>query len=257
MILEFRSKIFCILFIVVCLLAGLSGTVFGDQSQAVHKYLSMLESSDMKTRTDAAKLISRSGLTDPLLFDTIEKKLLQGYTQKQGNQKYMDEMAWYCKALASSGNPVYEETLRKVAQTTTNKNLKRHSTNSIDQIQVSAKRNQIMRQPVAKGNNLTSRENEIISMFMSDDPEMMRNAAKMTYRHPFSGNAVYDVIGERLLNLSSQSAGNRNLTDSLSWMCKALGASGMAKYRETLTRVIETSSNPKLEKYARQSLNML
>jgi hypothetical protein len=257
MILQSKSKFFCILFVVGFFLIGLSGAVSADQSQKVDKYLSMLESGSMKTRTDAAKLISRSGLKDPVLFDAVEKRLLKGYTRNQGDHRHMDEMAWYCKALASSGNLSYEDTLRKVAQTTTNQNLKRHSSNSLAQIGVVAKRKQIMKEAAFKGNDLTSKESEVIAMLNSDDPVMMRNAAKMTYRHRFSGDAVYDVINEKLLSLSSQSAGNRDLTDSLSWMCKALGASGMVKYRETLTKVIETSSNPKLEKYARQSLNML
>lgn len=257
MILQLRGKLFCILFVVGFFWAGLSGAVAADQSQKVDQYLSMLKSGSMKTRTDAAKLISRSGLKDPKLFDAVEKNLLQGYSHDQSNRNHMDEMAWYCKALATSGNLSYEGTLRKVSQTTTNRNLQRHSSNSLAQLGVVAQRNQIKEEAAAKGNDLTSKENEMIAMLKSNNPVMMRNAAKTTYRHPFAGNAVYDVMGEKLLSLSSQSAGNRDLTDSLSWMCKALGASGMAKYKGILTKVIETSSNPKLEKYARQSLNML
>lgn len=256
MALLLKRKVFCFLFFLGCLLP-MPPPALCSQNQEAGKYLKMLESDSIKTRTDAAKMISRSQLTDKALFDTIEKKLLLGYTHEQMNAKHMDEMAWYCKALSSSGNSDYEETLSKVAHTTTSQKLKHYCASSLELLPVNAKRRQVMKDSITQTNNLSTEENEIIAMMQSEDLKLMRDGAKLTYRHPFSNDAVYDVIKEKLLKNYASASGNRNLTDSLAWMCKALGASGKAKYKDALRQVSEETTNQKLKKYARQSLGML
>ncbi|MEA2059522.1 MAG: hypothetical protein U9P10_03155 [Thermodesulfobacteriota bacterium] len=233
------------------------GYTSAGQAEDAKRYMEMLKSERIKTRIDSAKYITRSGLIDPLLFETIKNKLLTGYIHNQTNPKHMDEMAWYCKALASSGNMAYSDTLREVARTTANEKLKRHCLNSIDQISVHAKRNKIIKAGFAKDNSLSSEENKMIAMFRSKDPLMMRDAAKITSRNPFPGEAVTDVISEELLKLYNQNSGNKIMIDALSWMCKALGASGNPKYKETLNQVIQTGKSNKLKKYAKKSIRML
>jgi len=86
---------------------------------------------------------------------------------------------------------------------------------------------------------------------------MMRDAAKITSRNPFSGDAVTDAISEELLKACTSASSSRTMIDALSWMCKALGASGNAKYKATLNQVIETGTSSKLKNYAKKSLGML
>jgi len=252
--LERRFSLFCI---AACMLLMATGYVSAGQAEDAQRYMEMLKSERIKTRIDAAKYITRSGLTDPVLFETLKTKLLTGYTHKQNNPKHMDEMAWYCKALVSSGNMDYEDTLRKVARTTTSEKLKRHCRKSIDQLPIYAKRNETIQAGIAQDNILSPEENKMIAMTRSGEPQMMRDAAKITSRNPFPGDAVTDAISEELLKACTNTSGNKTMIDALSWMCKALGASGNAKYRATLNQVIETSSSSKLKKYAKKSMGML
>lgn len=245
-------------YICVAVLIALSTSVNSAAGEAedVKRYLEMLESDYLRIRVDAAKYITRSGLTDPVLFETVKEKLLTGYTQRQNSPKHMDEMAWYCKALASSGNMAYAQTLRQVASNTTNHKLKGHCKKSIDRIPVHAARNETIKAGIAKDPTLSPEENKIIAMLRSKDPLMMRDAAKTVYRTPFSKNSVTDVMSEVLLATSPNTARDRLMIDALSWMCKALGSSGKPEYKEILSRVIQTSTSDKLKKYARKSLDM-
>ncbi|MCA1794203.1 MAG: hypothetical protein LC660_10115 [Desulfobacteraceae bacterium] len=230
----------------------------GLWAQDVNHFLTMLDSDKPKQRIDAAKQITRSGLTDPILFDTIQEKLLSGFTQDTMNFTHIDEMAWLCKALASSGNDDYAGTLKQVAQKTSSEKLRRHARSSLDQIPIHARRNKMLQSVVEMDSNLTPEEQKRIAMIQSQDPVLMRDAAKMTYRNPMTGEAVTNAISEVLLdNIGSKSAGNRTMTDALAWMCKALGRSGNSKYRSVLTEVIENSTSEKLKKHARKSLSML
>lgn len=256
---RYRSnKLFSFLWIIGIMIMGFSGPAFSGQTNDVETFLNMLNSGSAKTRIDAAKIITRSGLTDPVLFDTIKEKLLKGYALNSLNRSHVDEMSWFCKALASSGNSEYAETLKEVAQNTTSNKLRNYAKKSINQIPVHAKQNQLIQAAAGQNKDLTPEENKMITMVRSSDPVLMKNAAKLTYRTPFSGTAVTDAISEELLkNYPSTSASSRALTDTLSWMCKALGASGKSQYKTTLMEIIEKSHSEKLKKYARQSLGML
>ncbi|MEA1868430.1 MAG: hypothetical protein U9N19_10105, partial [Thermodesulfobacteriota bacterium] len=50
-----------------------------DRSTEVAMYMNMLKSNNVAQRTEAAKKISGSGLTDPKLFNTINVMLLERY----------------------------------------------------------------------------------------------------------------------------------------------------------------------------------
>src|SRR3989304_4624841 len=81
------------------------GDAEGDRLEEVDEFITMLKSDNMEQRTNAAKRIARSGLTDPRLFDLIRDNLLNEYQLDTNNPKHIDEMSWLCKALASSGRP--------------------------------------------------------------------------------------------------------------------------------------------------------
>jgi hypothetical protein len=50
---------------------------------------------------------------------------------------------------------------------------------------------------------------------------------------------------------------DRDHIDAMSWLCKALGSSGMGKYRSTLSTVANNAPHKKLKGHAEKSLNEL
>jgi hypothetical protein len=240
------------------LFSSLSVSAATDRSSEISSFLTMLESSSVKTRIDAAKQITRSGLTDPELFNRIEEKLLTGYTQNPNNSKHVDEMSWLCKSLASSGNMEYLEILTNIGKTSTSEKLKRYAKQSASQLAVHAERNRLLADTTNMDASLSPEVNRYITMLRSNDPVLKRDAAKSIHRNHFTEEKLYDVVSDELLKgYPLTSPGNRNYTDALAWMCKALTSSGMTKYRTTLTEIIEKSTSETLKRHASKSLRML
>ena len=79
------------------------------------QYLNRLSSNKIEVKILAAKEITKSGVADAILFDEIEKQLLQNYIRKDLTFNEIDLFSWYCRDLSSSGLTKYQATLEKVA----------------------------------------------------------------------------------------------------------------------------------------------
>ncbi|MDY0221499.1 MAG: hypothetical protein RBR67_10215 [Desulfobacterium sp.] len=73
----------------------------------------MLKSDLMKVKKEAAKRITTRSYTDQDLYEVVNEELLKGY-QTASDKVSIDTMAWLCKALGTSGNEKYKDTLQKV-----------------------------------------------------------------------------------------------------------------------------------------------
>ncbi len=99
-------------FIVPILLALLAPAANAFTPAEQYQYDQIISGSPSSLR-NAAKSIYNAGGGSPQLLDALAEKLLQNLGQK-GNT-YIDALAWSCKALASSGNSRYAETLAAAA----------------------------------------------------------------------------------------------------------------------------------------------
>ncbi len=80
--------------------------------------------------------------------------------------------------------------------------------------------------------------------------------AKVVSRHG-SIPVVFDAIEQVLLKGYATKTRNKNHVDAMAWLCKALGASGKAKYKGTLTTVSRKAPSRKLRGYAKKALNSM
>nr|MDA3791873.1 hypothetical protein [Desulfobacula sp.] len=202
--------------------------------------------------------ITRSGITDPRLYDVINDKLLNEYNSKGLNSDHIDEMSWMCKALAASGSENYAPTLEKIIQTATSDKLKKYAKQSLSLISEYAEKNKLINDTTNSDPSLSPEINKYINMLRSDNFALKRDAAKSICRNHFSEKKLFDVVNDELLKgYKLTSSMDRNYTDTMAWMCKALASSGMTEYKQTLTEIIENSSSMKLQKYAKESLGKL
>lgn len=115
--------------------------------------------------------------------------------------------------------------------------------------------------PRAPGSRTSSRlspkQAKYIKMIESRDFRQNRDAAKLMAREGYSDPVVLDVLEQQLLDNFQRNGSDRNHIDTMSWYCKALGASGLAKYRGTLLQVAKNGSHRKLRGYAEKSLKQL
>ncbi len=227
-------------------------------SGEIKRYITMLESSSQKQRVDAAKMITRSGLSAPGLFNPINNRLVIEYNLYPRNQDHIDEMAWMCKALASSGSPEYKPTLEKIIQSASSPKLKHYAEQSLNMVDEYAERNRIMSDSSGLDPSLSPEINKYMGMLRSGNDRLKKDAAKSIFRGNHTEEKLFDVVHEELLHAcNTVSVNDRDGIDTLAWLCKALGSSGNKKYSPTLNRIIKETNSLTLKKYAKKSLNML
>lgn len=206
-------------------------------------------------KTNAAKKITRSGVSDEGLFDIVNVELLKGFSSATGKER-IDLMAWLCKALASSGMEKYIPTLEQVAQQSSNPKLQKYANQSIDLVAQYAERNKIMADAVKNNPGMDPEIAKVLKMLQSDVMTLKKDAAKMITRNDYADPAIYATVSEQLMK-GYAAATDKNSADTMAWLCKALGASGDKKYQTTLETVANGTHNPVIKKYAKQALAML
>ncbi len=98
------------------------------------RYIKMLRSGNLRSKTDAGKLIVKEGVKDTAVLDVVEQELLKGYQASGDDRGAVDAMAWLCKALGASGNGKYRGTLQTVAQKAPHRKLQKYAEQSLGQL---------------------------------------------------------------------------------------------------------------------------
>ncbi len=78
--------------------------------------------------------------------------------------------------------------------------------------------------------------------------------AKKIIRDRVTDTAVFDVLAQEILAIYNDNPRDRNQSDAVSWMLKALGTSHQDKYKETLKTVAKDAKNRKVKGYAKKAM---
>lgn len=92
----------------------------------------------------------------------------------------------------------------------------------------------------------------LITDFNSTNITQRITAAKVVTRSGFQSPELYATI-EKLLKKGYNSSKDSKHIDEMSWLCKALAASGDVKYSAMLNEISAKANSSKLQKYARTS----
>jgi TolB-like protein len=80
------------------------------------EYIQKLQSPNLKDQIWAAKKIIKDGVTDPAVFDVLEKQLLVMYNENTRDRNHVDTVAWMLKALGAPALPQYKPILAQIAR---------------------------------------------------------------------------------------------------------------------------------------------
>ncbi len=100
----------------------------------ITKYINMLRSNDSTQKVRAAKKIFKSYSHDPQLLCVVNEELLRGYKINIRDRHHVDAMAWLCKILGASGQTKYKATLKRVAQESPSRKLKKYANKSLSKL---------------------------------------------------------------------------------------------------------------------------
>lgn len=98
------------------------------------RYVKLLRSGNLRSKTDAGKLMVREGVKDTAVLDVVEQELLKGYLASGDDRAAVEAMSWLCKALGASGNGKYRGTLQTVAQKAPHRKLQKYAEQSLGQL---------------------------------------------------------------------------------------------------------------------------
>ncbi|MCD6525654.1 MAG: hypothetical protein J7K75_01510 [Desulfuromonas sp.] len=228
-----------------------------DRSLELERLHQQIRSRSMSVRVLAAKNITTSGIQDPQLFATINQQLRQRFNRRQTEKHYVDEMAWLCKALASSGNSDYAVTLKTIARLSESYKLRKYARQSLELIPDYAQQNQIINRSARGYLSLNTQEVRWANMIQSDNVKLKRDGAKKIIRAGTLNEELFDIINAELMaNYIINTADDEHI-DTMAWLCKALAASGLTKYRTSLSEIYQTTDNTKLKEHAEKALNAL
>lgn len=243
------SRIACRLVLIIGLTSANMVSASSD-----NQFLAGINSDNYSTRLDSLKIIERSMVENQKVFTILETRLLTNYQANSTDTKHIDEMAWTCKALASSADKRYQKTIQTVTESANSLKLQKHCSSALDRLSYYEKRREVLSQPRIEG--LSVETSNTIHLISSENPEMIRSGIRMIMTSKTSDERVFDKVRDVLLSQYNNSTDSKFI-DSLAWLCKGLASSGNPKYIEALSEVEKNAKSTKLQRYARSSRNKL
>ena len=189
-----------------------------------------------------------SGLSDPLLFDRLEKDVLAAQEQKYFERDVLSVLAYEVRALGYSGNPKYQPTLQFMANKAENTKLKRHASKAkADLVQFQAIQNKLATVKIPDA-ELPAEVVSYIKLLETNDAYAQRLAARAIFHEQRKDPALLEVTAAKLKSMYMDTNLDKTAQDSAAWMCKALKqATG---YESLLQKVASETPHKKIRKYA-------
>src|SRR5260221_4011581 len=97
-------------FLSLCVAASAAGKTIEED---VQYYIRLLGELNPRTQATEFEALSGMGLSDPRLFDEVEKRLLADMEYVRNNREERARVAWYFRALGFSGDEKYLPTLAR------------------------------------------------------------------------------------------------------------------------------------------------
>lgn len=247
------KKIESMVWFVVCMFfVQLAGAA--DRSSDINKYVKIFNGSSVVSQKQACKTFEWAGLSDTKIFDLVEKRLLENYTNI--SKERSDYIAWLAKGLAFSGQSKYQATLAKVAKEAGHKGVRRHATKSLLDLEKYQTWNPIISSTKKHNSSVSAELNRFANMLRSGDLGLQTMVTKrINYQKLFNNEFILSVLDAEVKHAYLSDGKSKAYVNAVANMTKMLAASGKSKYRSTVETVAQNAANARLRKYASKYLN--
>jgi hypothetical protein len=221
----------------------LSATVQAKTLEAdVDNYVQIFKG-DSSLHAEAADTFSWMGLSDPRLFDVIEKDLAQADLSDKGR------VGRYIRALGFSGQQKYLPTLQSFAN---NPTYKRFAMAAIEDQPRYQRWNPIISNRATFDPRYSDDVNRIRNMLQSNDLALEEIGAKRVY---FSNkdDVLLDLLAANVKKTYMST--DPSESDSIAWMVKALGSAKNSKYTSLLQEVANNARQSQIRRHASKALD--
>jgi len=191
-------------------------------------------SGEKRLHNDAADTFSWMGLSDPRLFDIVERRLLEDADASQADRTERNRVARYIRSLGFSGQSKYEPTIRKFIG---NPNYRRFSEAALADLPQYNKWNPVISNRSSFDPKYSDDVNRVANMLRSDDLLLLRVGAKRVF-FDSKEDILLELLAQQLrANYARRDLNDGERVDSVAWLAKALGSSGNEKYTALLHEV--------------------
>ena len=207
-----------------------------------------------------ARRIKWSGISDTRLFDPIETRLLEiiNGKLKRDDTQYV---SWLVQLLAFSGQTKYLPTLQGIQDGSIGKGLPpkllRHTESSIAVLPDFNRWNPIIYANLDQVTEGSLERQRVINMLNSTEDSLVRVGASFVYDFYFSDKEIVELVNRLLLEKHSQATNNDELSESVAWLCKALGETDNPEYVATLEAVKSNATVGSVKRWSDKSLRKL
>lgn len=241
--------------LVLLLVVNMPVYAFNSVDEQIDHYLEVLEKGGYEAKKQMLERLQWSGLTDPRLFDEIEKQLLAQY-QNEDLDKYENSLLSHrARALGYSGNDEYRGSLAEVKKAAFQKRVRQHANKALSELGKYKNWNKMIAQSDITVEGKSVEVTTYMKMLNINDFFVQRQAARATYHELRQDPDLLALIAFRLESLYLLQYLDKHEQDTAAWFCKALGQNASWEYRELLSKVAKDTPHKKIRKYARKYVN--
>lgn len=237
------KKLFGILACLFFASSALSATVEED----VVRYVNIFNG-NANLHSDAADTFIWIGLSDPRIFDVIEKRLLADAEAGRNDKNEKNRVARYIRALGFSGQAKYIPTINQFVADNTYERYAKAALVDLPQYQLW---NPIIANRASFDPKVSDDANRVMNMLRADDFMLKRVGAKRVY-YKHQEPEVLEVLAQELRADYAQAT--PQTADAVAWMVKALGQPRLEKYKPLIEEVATTAKESAVLKYANAAL---
>lgn len=220
-----------------------------NREDDIQKYSEIFLEKPRVQQQQAAESLEWAGLSDPRVFDIVEKNLLDTY-QSGDNKDNANYMAWLCKALAFSGQEKYRPTLEKIAKGTTQRNLRKYAEWSLATLATYTRWNPIISDAAGANPQKSAELNRFANMLRSSEMDLQSLAAQRVIEQRIDDEWLLDLVQQTVQPKLARDWSEINEVKAVAYMLKALASSGKSQYRATVEQAAVSAGSKKVRKYA-------
>ena len=217
--------------------------VAASSEEEVARYVNIF-SGDKSLHAKAADSLGWMGISDTRVFDVVERRLLEDYETAR-DKVDRHRISWYIRALGFSGQAKYTPTLDKLVE---HADYGRHARNALEDIPHYGQWNAVISNRAAFNPKYTDDVNRVMNMLRSDDFLLKRVGAKSVYFRN-QEDELLDLLAEQVK--ASYARNDRQYSDSIAWMVKALGKAKKEKYKPLFEEMVTQAEDREVCEQAR------
>ena len=202
---------------------------------------------------EAVRALELAGLSDAHIFDPLEEYVLQ-YHGNSDDKDIIRGVMFALEGLSFSGNTQYRAAIEKAAFEGSHKKVKQAAAQALTALDQYAVWNPLINPHY---NNYRAGypgvKQRLQNMLGSGEDTLMLIAARRVYAERWFDLALLDTAAQSIEQYYLLVDDDASL-DAMVWLMRATAGSRQRKYQSLLEKVMETTNNPDLRKYARKYL---